>query len=386
MKEAMRKKLWIGIGFVLMLVALPMTAQAHVKWFTDFSFADEPLSLGEALTPTFLALAALSFVVIGALVFVDRQIAEFSLYKQIDNWLSSRKEYSTLILRIGTGVVLLLSWQADALLMPELEIPQAWIGWLQFIIALLLIFPVTVPLAGAGLIALYIIGIFEFGAFHMLDYLLYMGAGYYLIVAQNDNPAIRGTGLPALYATIGFSLCWVALEKVFYPQWGIYILEQNPQLTLGFPVDFFLLAAAFIEFALGYLLIIGLLERPLALVITLVFFTTTLVFGKVEVIGHTLIHASLLVFLLEGPGDVYPEPIAIHNKLNWRVAFASVNFVLLLVVMTLPYSWGAMQRYEENVDVAALQTIREPFDSVFEGGLVEINSAANIIPPEVSEE
>ena len=39
-----------------------------------------------------------------------------------------------------------------------------------------------------------------------------------------------GTGIPALYATIGFSLCWVALEKIVYPRWALYLLEQHPQL------------------------------------------------------------------------------------------------------------------------------------------------------------
>ena len=96
-----------------------------------------------------------------------------------------------------------------------------------------------------------------------------------------------------LYATVGFSLCWVGLEKLVYPAWSLYLLEQHPQLALGFPPDFFLMGAAFVELALGYLLLIGLFGRPLALVITVVFLMTTLVFGKLEVIGHTPLHAAL---------------------------------------------------------------------------------------------
>jgi hypothetical protein len=133
-----------------------------------------------------------------------------------------------------------------------------------------------------------------------------------------------------------------------YPQWGLYVLEQNPRLSLGLPLSFFLLAAAFVEFSLGYLLIINLLQRPLALVITLVFFTTTLVFGKVEVIGHTPIHAALVVFLLEGPGRVYRPPIALHRGLGLRTAFAAVNFALLLTLLFVPYTYGAARLYREN--------------------------------------
>jgi hypothetical protein len=71
-------------------------------------------------------------------------------------------------------------------------------------------------------------------------------------------------------------------------------------------------------------------------VITLVFFTTTLIFGKVEVIGHTPIHAALVVFLLEGPGRVYKPPIALHRGLGLRTAFAAVNFALLLGILLVP--------------------------------------------------
>jgi len=198
------------------------------------------------------------------------------------------------------------------------------------------------------LIALYAIGVFRFGPFHMLDYVVYAGIGYYLAVSGAGERKIRGTGLPALYATVGFSLCWVALEKMVYPQWGLYVLEQNPSLSLGLPLSFFLLAAAFVEFSLGYLLIINLLQRPLALVITLVFFTTTLVFGKVEVIGHTPIHAALVVFLLEGPGRVYRPPIALHRGLGLRTAFAAVNFALLLALLFVPYTYGAARLYREQ--------------------------------------
>lgn len=328
-------------------------AYAHVKWFSDFSFADEPLSLAQAIGPVFLALALLSTVTIGGLVFLERALAHSPGYQGVNRWLESRIDDSALVMRIAAGAVLLLSWQADALLVPELAIRAAWLGWYQFLLALLLLFRSTTPIAGAGLILLYAIAFVWFGAFHMLDYVLYAGAGFYLLVSNARNPRIRGAGIPALFLTVGFSLCWVALEKIIYPQWGLYVLQQNPQLALGFDLQFFLLAAAFVEFSLGYLLIIGLLERPLALTITLVFFTTTLVFGKVEVIGHTLIHGALIVFLLEGPGSVYRAPVRIHERIGLRAAFAAVNFVLLLAILLVPYAWSAMHLHRSYTPATA---------------------------------
>jgi hypothetical protein len=217
-----------------------------------------------------------------------------------------------------------------------------------------------VPLAGLGLLLLYGFGVMRFGPLHMLDYAVYAGAGYFLAVSNAGDPRIRGSGLPALYLAVGFSLCWVALEKIVYPQWGLYVLQENPQLALGLDLRFFLLAAAFVEFSLGYLLIINLLQRPLALTITLVFFTTTLVFGKVEVIGHTLIHATLAVFVLEGPGTTFVPPIAIHRRLGTRSAFAAVNFALLFALLLVPYTWAAFRRYEAATDAPAAATAHRP--------------------------
>jgi uncharacterized membrane protein YphA (DoxX/SURF4 family) len=222
------------------------------------------------------------------------------------------------------------------------------------------------PIAGAGIIVLWFVGIFNFGLFYMLDYLAFIGIGVWLLLSQFKDPAIRNLGIPALYFTVGFSLAWLGIEKLVYPAWGIEILQENPQLALGFPFEIFLTGAAFVEFVLGYLLIIGLLGRPLGLIITLVFFTTTLVFGKVEVIGHTHLHAALIVFLLNGPGNFYPAPIDIHRRLPLRIAFGVVNFVLLLAVFIGIYSVGAQLTYQQAVA-----------DTVTEAQIVECRAATD---------
>ncbi|MEX1182040.1 MAG: hypothetical protein WEF86_02315 [Gemmatimonadota bacterium] len=331
-----------------------MTAPyAHVKWFSDFSYADAPLALADVVAPALVALALLSAAVITALVPLDRRLARTAAYLQVNAWLQARRHESLTVLRVAAGASLLLAWQAGTLLVPEFAIPDGWLAWSQFAIVLLLLLRRTTPAAGAGIMLLFVIAAAHFGVFHMLDYVLYLGVGYALVVFSARSDALRGTAIPALYLSVGFSLCWVALEKVVYPQWGLHVLGENPQLALGLDLRFFLLAAALVEFALGYLLIIGLLERPLALTITLVFFTTTLVFGKLEVVGHTLIHGALIVFLLEGPGTVYPAPIRLHSRMRLRMAFAAVNFLLLFAVLLVPYTWGARHRYEASLSTAA---------------------------------
>lgn len=340
---------WLAFGLVPAVLA-------HVKWFSDFSFLDPPRTFGAVLEPLVLGFAAFSAIAISTTVFLENRLEKWAIYQRVSNWLYERRDYSTLVLRIGMATTFLLSWQDSSLLAPYLPVADGW-GWVQFLLAVLLIFPQTTPIAGLGTILLWFVGVVNFGTFYMLDYLAFLGIGTWLLLSEVKDVAVRNLGIPALYFTVGFSLAWLGMEKLVYPAWGIEILQANPQLTLGFPADFFLTGAAFVEFTLGYLLIIGLLGRPLGLVITLVFFTTTLVFGKVEVIGHTHLHAALIVFVLNGPGKFYPAPIDIHQRLNWRTAFAMVNFVLLLALFIGLYSIGAQGTYEN----ALAETITDEY-------------------------
>ena len=332
--------------FLLALISIPVNSWAHVKWFSEFEFSDAPATLSSVLTPTFWALMALSCVVISLLTFVDNKLSQNSSIQGLTHWLDQYKVHSLTIMRAAGAAVLLLSFQSNSLFVPELKVADGYIGWVSFLGAVLLLFPRAMFITGLIMIGLYLYGIVNFGWFHMLDYVLFPGVGYYFLVSYSSNNKIKETGLISLYSTVGFSLCWVAMEKVLYPQWSLYILEQNPQLALGLNFEFFLLAAAFIEFCLGYLMIICLLQRPLAIVITLVFFSTTLVFGKLEVIGHTLIHAALIVFILEGAGSAYKPPISLHSRMRLRIPFSVVNFAILLFALLFIYQNTAMAKYE----------------------------------------
>ena len=75
----LRPLLFAGAGIAL--TARP--ALAHVKWFTRFSFADEPRAVADLLDPVFLGLVVLSFVTIGALVPLDRFLGRWSAYQRV---------------------------------------------------------------------------------------------------------------------------------------------------------------------------------------------------------------------------------------------------------------------------------------------------------------
>ncbi len=334
---------------------LPSLAHAHVKWFSNYDFQQPPLELSQIATPGFWALFALSLVSLPLLVFTDKASERSAAYLRVEAFLDRYAGSGTLIMRVAMGAVLLMSWQNDAYIAPELAIPSPLWGWFQFALALLLLFRETTPLTGLGMLYLYGKGIAAHGVFHMLDYVVYPAVGLFLILSSLKHERLRNLELPVLYAGLGFSLCWVAFEKMVYPYWGLSVLAQAPGLTMGLSQEFFLLACAFVEFTLGYLLIICLLHRPLAVVVTLVFFITTSFFGKTEVVGHTILHGALLVFIVRGPGQYYQAPIRFHRSPAMRSAFAMVNFVLLFVVLVFPYVGMAKRAHATSMAERAAQ-------------------------------
>lgn len=336
--------------FILFLVSLfPIESFAHVKWFSNYSFQNPPLDLSDLDHVAFWGLLVLSVVSFPLLVGFDEWFSRKEISKKMNHFFDQFSQQSTLILRVSVGATLLLAWQSDSMVAPEITVSSSIWGWFQFALVLALLTRKTTPLCGLGMIVLYALAMNSYGVFHLLDYVVYLGVAYYLLVSQVDVKKIKESRIPILYASLGFSLCWVALEKIFYPYWGLSVLEQAPALTMGLPHDFFLLACAFVEFSLGYLLIICLLSRPLALVITLVFFTTTAFFGKVEVIGHTILHGALLVFIVKGAGESFTAPIYFHSKRWLRMSFAGANFILLFALLMFPYSFMAQAQYEKKI-------------------------------------
>jgi hypothetical protein len=318
-----------------------MTQLAHVKWFADFNWATPPESIAEITTTTFWAMLAVSVVTLLVLVVLDQKVDAAPWARRLSAWFEARSDHSLLVMRVAAFATLLVAWQQGTLFAPELVVNNLWIERLQFTIIVFLCSERTTPLAGLGIAALWGMGVDRFGFFHLLDYVNVLGVAYFLAARPLASPLVRATALPALYVTVGFSLMWLGCEKLVYPEWVGYLLEQNPVLTLGLDKDFFRVASAFIELGLGYMLVIGLFGRSLSITVTLTFFLTTMIFGKLEIIGHTLIHAALIVFLFEGPGRAFRPPAYFHRTVPMRMAFAAVNFVILVFAALGAYTWAA---------------------------------------------
>ena len=339
-----------GAGAILFFTS--PWAEAHVKWFSEFSYGDRPNPLNDILSPTFYWLALLSVTVIAFMVFLEHWAGKFQTMQRLNEWLSAKSKYSLAVMRLGMAATLLWSWQAGTILAPDLATNSEKALWLEFLTAFFLIFRKTVPIAGLGVLSLFGYAIFENGIFYMLDYLMYAGIAYYFITAISKNSAIQRTALPAVYATVGFCLIWLGIEKLVYPSWAKYLLELHPVLALGFDHDFFVMGAAFVEISLGFMIMACLQQRLLALTISLVFLLTTMVFGRQEVVGHTMIHAVLIVFLIAGAGKAVPPMEWLPLK-KLHAPAAALGFVLFLGSLMVPYVRGAKIRYQTNTITAS---------------------------------
>ncbi|MEM8928641.1 MAG: hypothetical protein AAGC45_10590 [Bacteroidota bacterium] len=324
----------------LILIALLTTnvALAHVKWFSGFDFLDKSKPTEEVTTPIYWLLTALSLVVISLLIVLDNKINDFAISKKFKNWLDGKQKYSKDVIRIAMFTVLFVSWVNNTVLTPELNADNDWISWVQFFIALLLLVKVADAISGFLLIGLYLYCGFQYGFFYMLDYYHFIGIATYLITIGSKNKKIANIGIPALYITLGLALIWLAFEKLYYPTWSKVLLEQNPNFAFGLPHDFFVQAAAFVEIGLGFMLLFGALGRTLAAVITLVFILTATAFGKVEVIGHTSLHAMLIVFILEGTGKFYKTPVERLGTTWKKILIGNLSYLFITLLALFMYS------------------------------------------------
>jgi uncharacterized membrane protein YphA (DoxX/SURF4 family) len=325
------------IAFVLMMTTIfaiiPFVAQAHVKWFTDIQA--EKVTLDEILSPLFITL---TLAIAGLLAILTQLLPMFSrmnVMHRIDLRLDQYRRYSFVILRYGIALSLLLQLISGSMLVPEFQLDST-LGMVVVgaVIALLLVpYPLFTKAAGALLLMLFVYLTYEAGIFHMLDYGFYVAIAGVLLV---EKTRFEKWGFPLLYLGTGLSLCWVALEKWVFPSMAIDIIQNHGVPVFGFSPDAFVVMAAFIEFVVGYLLVVGILNRILSVVLTLIFISTTLLFGWTEVVGHSIIHVILITFVLEGV-SFYKPPVHIHKTVVDQMVFVSLNFIFVLATFLVIY-------------------------------------------------
>lgn len=286
--------LWPSL--VMSMLATP--AAAHVKWFAPFIVGAPPQPVGNTLHDKwfwFGILLVLAFFVAARLLergpygtrtldLLDRLTAP--LWRRVDDYIRA----------IVAAFFVALFSVGGIYLTPDLKTPAEWVSWLQLLLAAAMFSRTTMPLAGIGIIGLWLLALRDYDLFHLFDYLaLGIGIAGYLIVEPSRNESWRIHRFEILRWGLAIALMWSSLEKFAYPEWFYPLVEEKPFLTFGIARDAFIPMAGVAEFTMGFGLIWTPLIRRLAAVALFVIFTAAVwPFGRIDLIGHGLIMAVLL--------------------------------------------------------------------------------------------
>ena len=321
-----------GVVAGIATASLATPAEAHVKWFAPYivGAAPQPVSatlgnpwfwIGIALVLVFFIatrLAEISATGKAALMAMDRVTAP--LWNRADDFMRS----------VIAGFFIAVFAVGGVYLTPDLKTPAEWVSWTQLLIAVFVFSRRTMPLAAIGIIGLWVLALRDYDVFHLLDYLaLGVGVAGYLVLAASDTEGWRRHRFEMLRWAVAIALMWSSLEKFAYPEWFYPLVEERPFLTFGLPRDVFIPMAGVAEFTLGFgLLWTPLVRRLSALALLLIFIAAVYPFGRVDLIGHALIMAIIVLIAADPEREVHLLPAVRRHiaAIPAGVAFAIALF------------------------------------------------------------
>jgi hypothetical protein len=330
---------------ILVIALCTKTAQAHVKWFVEFDASQPPAPIGDVLNGAFIKMFLVSVAAVYIFFLVDRYIYERGYLAAFDRKMKMFDNRAHLIMRVAAGIFFLslFIWSrvygTSFYLTPELKTTAAYVPWLHLATALSLLWRRTVPLAGVAIFVLYIAAVRDFGIFHVLDYMIFLGIGYYLLVSGATGKNILKSGFVVLFACTGLTLIWASVEKFAYADWTNPLFEKNPQMLMGMSPAAFMRASGFVEFFVTFILLgaVSVVGRLIALGLMSIFVLAVLQFGIVDAIGHLMIVAILFVLVVRGPTDARDMLILWDKSLFTEAYFMTGLYFLAFVMIFILY-------------------------------------------------
>ncbi len=317
---------------------------AHVKWFVEHDVSKPPLPIGEVIDQTFVTL----FLVFAAACYLfflaDHWIFKKGILSEFDQRLKRFDDVASLIMRVSSGIFFLslFIWYqvhgSTFYITPELKTGAAWVAWLHLLMAVAVIFRPTVLLTGVGVLILFGAAIGDFGLFHMLDYVIFLGIAIFLITSSfGDAKWLKG-GFVTLFACAGLTLIWASVEKFGYAEWTYSLLESNPDMTMGMSPRTFMTVSGFVEFFVTFVLLgaVSVVGRLVSLGMMAIFVLAVFKFGIVDAIGHLMIVAILFVLIVRGPTDarymlLLPEK-SVFTEAYFMTGLYFLAFVMIFIL------------------------------------------------------
>ena len=334
--------------FAAILVLFSATVQAHVKWFVEFDVAEPPMPIGEVIDKTFVYMFIVS--VIGCYLFflADRFVYEGGYLAEFDKKLKLFDNLANYIMRGAAGIFFLslflwwaLGWGESFFVTPELKTQAAFVPWVHLIMAFCLVSRYTTPLTGIGIFVLWILSSFQYGLFHTLDYMIFLGIAYYLTISGINSKGWLKSAFVVLFACTGLTLIWASVEKFAYADWTDPIFAKSPHVLMGMTPAFFMKLSGFMEFFITFILLgaVSVVGRLVSLGLMLVFVTAVFEFGMLDAVGHLMIIAILFVLIVRGPTSAR-EMLVLRDKSVFTEAYFMTGLYYLAFVTIFLLYYG----------------------------------------------
>jgi len=328
------------IGLVMSICALVWLApaQAHVKWFAPYIVGAAPQPVGVTLSNLWFWCAIV--LVLGfflATRFVERSATGEVILAGMDRISNPLWMRADDFMRVTTAAFFVAIFAVGGVyLTPDLKTPSEWVSWAQLLIAAGIFSRRTMPFSAAGIIGLWVLALRDYDFFHLLDYLaLGVGVAAYLVLEASNRPEWRRHRFEVLRWAVAIALMWSSLEKFAYPAWFHPLVLEKPFLTLGMPRDMFIPMAGVAEFTLGFGLIWTPLVRRLSAISLLIIFNIAVYpFGRIDMVGHALIMAVLVLIAIDHEREVHFLP-----ALKRPFAGVPAGLAAALIVFVTGY-WG----------------------------------------------
>jgi len=319
----------------------------HVKWFAPFDVKAVPKPIGEVLNGTFIKFFLVSVVLVFGFFLADRTMYRRGILRALDERLKRLDDFSILILRVSAAIFFISVWgwhQAYGTafyVTPELRTSVAFVPWLQLGLAVCALLPWTLPAVGIGIFLLFGLALRDYPFFHLLDYFIFLGLGYFFIVANIKHGKWRQSGFVVLFAATGITLLWAALEKFAYPEWTYTILLTHSDMLMGLRPETYMVLAGFMEFGLAFVLLgaASIAGRLVAIGLQMVFMLAIFKFGLLDAIGHLMIIAILFVLFMRGPTRAR-EMLVLREKSVWTETYFMTGLYFLAFAMIFIAYYG----------------------------------------------
>lgn len=358
MRSALRA-VWLTPAFIFLAGA--DTANAHVKWFAPYIVGAPPQPIGATLANTWFWLGiALVLVFFLATRAVEKSAAGETILRGLDRMTDPIWNRMDDFVRAVVGAFFIAIFAVGGVyLTPDLKTPSEIVSWGQLLIAMMIFFRGTQPLAALGIIILWLLALRDYDIFHLLDYLaLGLGVAVYLVMEASSNEELRKHRFQALRWGVAIALMWSSLEKFAYPDWFYPLVEEKPFLTFGLPRDVFIPMAGVSEFTMGFgLLWTPMVRRLSAIALFVIFNAAVYPFGRVDLIGHALIMAVIVAIAADHTRDVFFVP-----NFKKMMAGVPIGIAAALVIFASSY-WGlhvALYGREGDMSAAVHRTTHSP--------------------------